>query len=479
MDRRDGQLDSDLTVSLLNQEGSQTTILRPLYLVVVACSAPTRRRCCCVLTVGVIVTTGPMKTSLSSNRAEGNVHEQRPTIRLLFLALPLGLGFLLLIVAVVVLSSSSKPKPSPADPTATVTVTAEATPISPTSTPQAQTEATSQPAPTQAPSPAADVVAQVNDQTIGRQALQAMQAADRAMTELLDQPLTVGDDVLDRLVNAELVRQAAQADGFALEEDHIAQQLQDFLATRGKSTEDLESALAANDLSTDDFTAYFGQLLLVDQFSRTQSQAQDVTVSEYLRRLQSEAYISFGPAADAALAQAQPDVPQGAAITPEATPEAPAATPMADVVRGAGTGQYAPLFELAVLNYPAADFLKLEDLVGKPTLLSFWTTWCGYCGRQTPVLVDAHARHGESVQFVGINVKENQQQAQDYVTSNNIRYPIGLDSDGQVGSRYGISGFPTTYFLDAEGRVVARYVGSLSSEQVESYLQQLLAGASP
>jgi cytochrome c biogenesis protein CcmG/thiol:disulfide interchange protein DsbE len=332
---------------------------------------------------------------------------------------------------------------------------------------------------TQEPLPGTDVVAQVNDQAITRQVLRTVRAADRAMAELLGQPLPADDEVLDRLMNAELVRQAAQADGFVLEENHIVQQLQDFLEARDKSIEDLKSALAANDLSVDDFTAYFGQLFLVDQFSRTQAQAQDVTVSGYVHQLQQEAHISFGPAAEEALAQAQLDTPQDSTPADEATPEAPAATPMPDVVRGTGTGQYAPLFELPVLNYPEADFLELEDLVGKPTLLSFSTTWCPYCRRQTPVLVDAYARYGQEVHFVGIDVREGQQQVQDYVASNDIHYPVGLDFDGQVASRYGVAGFPTTYFLDTEGRVVARHVGSLSSEQVESYLQQLLAVAGP
>ena len=426
--------------------------------------------------------TEPMNVSEDGNNAINGVRKQRPAFRVLFLALPLGFAFLLLIVALVVLVSSSKPKsPSSgteAAATATVEATpispavipqaqAQATPISPTATPQAQPEATNQPVSTQAILPADDVVAQVNDQAITRQVLQVMQAADRAMSELLGQPLPVGDDVLDRLVNAELVRQTAQAAGFVLEEDQIDQQLQDFLVTRSKSMADLEPVLTVNDLSVDDFRAYFGQLLLVDQFSRTQAQAQGMTVSDYLRQLQGEARISFGSAAEDAL------------VVHEAAPEAPTATPTRDVVRGTGTGQYAPLFELAALNYPATDLLSLEDLVGKPMLLSFWTTWCGYCGRQTPVLVDAHARHGEDVQFVGINVKEGQQQVQDYAASNDIRYPIALDFDGQVASRYGITGFPTTYFLDEEGRIVARYVGSLSPEQVESYLQKLFAPASP
>ena len=298
-----------------------------------------------------------------------------------------------------------------------------------------------------------------------------MWTADLAMAELLGQPPPSADDLLDRLVNGELVRQAAGAAGFVLEEDQVDQQLQNFLATKGKSMADLESSLAAHDLSLDDFKLYFGQLLLVDQFSRTQAQARGITVSEYLRQLQRDARISFGPATEEMLAQTQPS-------TSQPTPQT-LTTPPPGITRGTNPGQYPPFFELPALNYPTGDFLTTEDLGGKPTLLSFWTTWCGYCRRQTPVLVDAHARYGESVQFVGINVREDQQQAVDYVKSNGISYPIALDLDGQVASRYGITGFPTTYFLDEEGRIVARYVGSLSPEQVESYLQQLLSVAGP
>jgi len=392
----------------------------------------------------------------------------------MLLVLPLGFGLLLLIAALVILASASKAKPSLAGVKAAAVVTAEETPVTPTTTPQIppQPELSDQRASTRVSAPADAVVAVVNGQAIKQDSLRVMLAADQAMTKLLNQPVPSDDDVLDRLVNGELVRQAAQAAGFGLAEDQVDQQLQGFLITRGKSVADLESALATYDLSLDDFRAYFRQLLLIDQFSRSQAQAQGIAVSEYLRQLQRDAHISFGPAAEEALAQAQSNSPQQTAAP------APTATPP-EMARGTSIGQLAPLFELPVLNHPTADFVAAEDLVGKPTLLSFWTTWCGYCRRQTPVLVDAYARYGESVQFVGINVREDQEQVVDYVKSNGISYPIALDLDGQVASRYGITGFPTTYFLDEEGRIVARYVGSLSPEQVESYLQQLLSVAGP
>jgi len=435
-----------------------------------------------------------MKTSRDDNSVVDPVPEQRRSSRLLFLVLPLGLGLMLVIAAVAGLVSGTASEPSTPEAQTPVLTTVEAASVPPTATLQVQAEAAGQPAPTQVATPAADVVAQVNGQIIDREVLQAMQASDRAMIELLGGTSPSGNDVLDRLVNGELVWQAAQVAGFALDQDRIDQQLQDFLAAKGKSMAELEPALAANAVSVDDFKTYFRRLVLIDQFSQAQAQTHGVTVSEYLRQLQQEARISFGPAAEEALAQsvnapqAMPSKEQATPTqvagsdSPESSTEVVAETPTtapADVPRGTGTGQYAPLFDLPVLNYPAADFLTLGDLAGKPTLLSFWTTWCPYCRAQTPVLVDAQARYGESVQFVGINVKENQQTVQNYVNSNDMRYPIALDFDGRVAGRYGVAGFPTTYFLDAEGRIVARHVGQLSSEKAEDYLQQLLTAGGP
>jgi len=336
------------------------------------------------------------------------------------------------------------------------------------------------------PDLAPDVVARVNDRTIRQDELRRMQAADRAMAELLGQSPT-GDDVLERLVNGELVWQAAEAAGFALEEGQVTQSLQGFLAARGKPMTALEQALAANGLSLGDFKAYFGRLLLVDQFSRAQAQAQGVTVAEYLGRLQRAARISFGPAAEMAVTQPGNLQPTATVLPAQSevaatgvVSEAPMATVTAATPRGTAEGQYAPLFELPAINNPAADFLSLNDLAGKPALLSFWTTWCPYCQRQTPVLVDAYNRYAErGVQFVGINVRENQEQVQEYIRANGIPYPIVLDAGGEVAGRYAVTGFPTTYFLDVEGRIVARHLGQLSSEQVDSYLQQLLALQNP
>ncbi|MEZ4635743.1 MAG: TlpA disulfide reductase family protein [Caldilineaceae bacterium] len=155
------------------------------------------------------------------------------------------------------------------------------------------------------------------------------------------------------------------------------------------------------------------------------------------------------------------------------TTDAPTPTAAALEIRGTAPGLLAPEFDLPRLadSETDAERLSFADLPGAPTVLSFWTTWCPYCRRQTPVLVDASSRYA-NVRFVGIDVKEDATLVRSYVEDNQIPYAIALDTDGAVAEEFMVRGFPTTYFLDAEGRVVARHVGQLTTELLDDYLNR-------
>ncbi|HRA65793.1 MAG TPA: TlpA disulfide reductase family protein, partial [Caldilinea sp.] len=97
-----------------------------------------------------------------------------------------------------------------------------------------------------------------------------------------------------------------------------------------------------------------------------------------------------------------------------------------------------------------------------------------YCLRQTPVLVDAY-RHWatEGIEFVGINVQEDHSAVAAYVAQHGVDYPVLLDEQGSVAADYAVQGYPTTYFLDKEHRIVMRHVGALTDDQLNTYLTML------
>ncbi len=139
---------------------------------------------------------------------------------------------------------------------------------------------------------------------------------------------------------------------------------------------------------------------------------------------------------------------------------------------GLAPGNRAPTFTLTLLANGSAD--KLTTWHGQPIVLSFWTTWCPYCRKQTPVLVDAAtAAQDEGIQFIGVNVSEPMAPVTAYVAEHGIPYPILLDSEGTVATQYNVRGYPTTYFIDAAGQIVAKHVGTLNESQLADYLIRL------
>jgi peroxiredoxin len=139
---------------------------------------------------------------------------------------------------------------------------------------------------------------------------------------------------------------------------------------------------------------------------------------------------------------------------------------------GLAPGNRAPAFTLSLLSDGRA--VNLEAWQGKPIVLSFWTTWCPYCRKQTPMLVAAaNEAAATDIQFLGVNVNETDTPVAAYVTEQQIPYPILLDSDSAVARQYNVRGYPTTYFIDAAGQIVAKHVGTLDESHLADYLARL------
>jgi len=306
---------------------------------------------------------------------------------------------------------------------------------------------------------------------LGLHDLQAALAVDRAMAALLGQPLPEVPEGLEHLVNGELVWQAAQAVDFKVADDQVAESLGAFLAAAGRSQVELEQALAERAVDWEDFERYYARLLTIDRFSHEQADRQGVTVVEYLKSLQEDSSVYLLETEIAAADLDSEIVPQDSVLEATEAASLPP-TPTEQISRGTAPGQYAPEFSLPLLD--GSGVLALEDFRGKPLLLSFWSVWCGHCRTQTPVLVEAYPRYAEQVQFVGLSIVAAQEEVAAYVEEQQIAYPILSASDGAAVRDYGVTGVPTTFFLDAEGRVVASHVGALSADDLEAYLGQVV-----
>ena len=98
-------------------------------------------------------------------------------------------------------------------------------------------------------------------------------------------------------------------------------------------------------------------------------------------------------------------------------------------------------------------------------MYNIWGSWCAPCRNEAPALRKAWSEHRqEGVQFIGINVRDNDVAARAFERRYKITYPsIRTDDSGAAllafGSTLPPSAVPSTMVIDREGRIAARVIG--------------------
>ncbi len=140
-----------------------------------------------------------------------------------------------------------------------------------------------------------------------------------------------------------------------------------------------------------------------------------------------------------------------------------------------GKSIVAPDFTLSRLEGDGT--LALSSLRGKVVVLNFWASWCGPCKDETPLLQKGWSRwEGKDVVFVGIDVKDFRGDAQAFVKRFGVTYPNVYDGKGSTVGRYGVTGFPETFFVDRSGRVVFRIAGPVADDaELDAGIERALA----
>jgi peroxiredoxin len=160
-------------------------------------------------------------------------------------------------------------------------------------------------------------------------------------------------------------------------------------------------------------------------------------------------------------------------------------------------GLAAPAARLVRDRRPAPDFelpdldgrtIRLASLRGRVVWLNFWATWCPTCVAELPALNDLQRQHAGRLVVLGIaldgaghghdghrhdadeigeaegpseagNAREVRDNVARFAKRRGVEFPVLLDPELRVARRYAVSELPTQVLVDAEGRVVRRFVG--------------------
>ncbi len=145
------------------------------------------------------------------------------------------------------------------------------------------------------------------------------------------------------------------------------------------------------------------------------------------------------------------------------------------------TPSLAPDFALPDL---AGQAVRLSALRGRVVLLNLWTTWCPPCREEMPSMERLYQQLRDRG-FVILAISQDEGGAkvvEPFVRTLGLTFPVLIDPEHQVGDRLRVWGYPESFLIDREGRVVERVIGPrdwAAPEQVAALERLLDAPAAP
>jgi cytochrome c biogenesis protein CcmG/thiol:disulfide interchange protein DsbE len=122
--------------------------------------------------------------------------------------------------------------------------------------------------------------------------------------------------------------------------------------------------------------------------------------------------------------------------------------------------------------------LRLEELRGKAVVLNFWASWCNPCKEEAPFLEEVWREDRDrGLVVLGVDAKDFRRDARAFVERFDLTFPVVYDGPGDTLEGYGVTGFPETFVLDREGRVVDAFAGGVVSDEDRAELRDAVERA--
>ena len=136
---------------------------------------------------------------------------------------------------------------------------------------------------------------------------------------------------------------------------------------------------------------------------------------------------------------------------------------------------------------PAPDFtfhdaegnpVQLSDFFGKPIVLNFWATWCMFCVQETPYFQGLYEDYGDYLHVLKVNWLgsrgETHEIVENFMADGGYTFPVFFDTNAEGVRAYGVSGIPTTFFIDRYGNIAAAGSGAMNAPRLALGLDAIL-----
>jgi thiol-disulfide isomerase/thioredoxin len=107
----------------------------------------------------------------------------------------------------------------------------------------------------------------------------------------------------------------------------------------------------------------------------------------------------------------------------------------------------APEFSLPQLD--GTGELSSAELEGRPLVINFWGSWCEPCKEELPAFQRTYEEYEDDVEFLGINMKDNLDDARAMAERFGLTYPLVV-GETELEQEFNLVGYPTTVFITSD-----------------------------
>jgi cytochrome c biogenesis protein CcmG/thiol:disulfide interchange protein DsbE len=142
----------------------------------------------------------------------------------------------------------------------------------------------------------------------------------------------------------------------------------------------------------------------------------------------------------------------------------------AGLVKAVKRGETPPAPALSLPRLDGEGSVSLASLRGKAVVVNFWASWCEPCKKEAPLLEQAWQEgKGDGLVVLGVDAQDVGDDARAFARRYGITYPVVHDGPGSSLGHWGTTGFPETWWVDRQGRLVAYKEGQVTQEDLDRY----------
>ena len=136
-----------------------------------------------------------------------------------------------------------------------------------------------------------------------------------------------------------------------------------------------------------------------------------------------------------------------------------------------------PIDTPSIPDLPAATAEEFESRLAaldRPAVVNVWASWCIPCRSEAPLLNAAFEAYGSQIEFIGVDVQDNQPDAKAFLAEFELEFDHVFDRDRSIPNHFAGFGTPITFFFTAEGTLLRTHNGIIDERGLALGIDELL-----